>query len=265
MLECKSAPNRPPSHRDGVAGTGQSANAGVNPLGDAPVELRGNGGVVVRPDVAEAAKFVPAFDADFAVLLGPDFENEIELVNELKTHKVTAFTVADLATLLHIGANALEIRTVFDEPGFAMEKVADLVWERRHGRVKRVATLAALVQREGWLSQCTAADQHAGFATPATNGPTASPDAASGANGEQRAADGARASARLNRGDAPRLTVDAAMLLVDAALRAAGSTQACTREEVDAAFTHLTDPLVGSATWLDPSRSAIAILEPLTA
>jgi hypothetical protein len=54
--------------------------------------------------------------------------------------------------------------------------------------------------------------------------------------------------------------LDAAMLLVDQALRAAGSTQACTREEVEAAFTHHTDPLIGFATGLDPSRSAIAVL-----
>jgi len=196
---------------------------------------------------------VPAFDADFAVLLGPDFENEIELLNELKTHKVTAFTVSDLSTLLHLRANPLEIRTVL-EPGFAMEAIADLVWERRHGRVKRIATVATLIQREGWLAQCAAADQdihgslHVGNGEPGANG-----DTQPNPNG----------NGRLNRGDAPRLTVDAAMLLADQALRAAGSTQACTREEVEAAFTHLTDPLVGSATWLDGSHSAVIILCPM--
>jgi hypothetical protein len=50
------------------------------------------------------------------------------------------------------------------------------------------------------------------------------------------------------------------MLLVDAALKVAGSTQACTREEVEAAFEYLTHPLVQIATWLDASRAAIAIL-----
>lgn len=30
------------------------------------------GGVVSKPDVAEAAKWIPIFDADFAVLIGPD-------------------------------------------------------------------------------------------------------------------------------------------------------------------------------------------------
>jgi len=247
MLECKSAPvHRKPSRPHG-------------------------GGVVIKPDVAEAAKFVTAFDADFAVLLGPDFENEIELLNELKTHKVTAFTVSDLATLLHLRVNPLEIRTVL-EPGFAMEAIADLVWERRHGRVKRIATVAALVQKEGWLAQCAAADQdihgslHAGNGQQGASGNTqqSMPGNGQPANaGKQHDVDAqqsANGNGRLNRGDAPRLTVDAAMLLVDQALRAAGSTQACRREEVEAAFTHLTDPLVGSATWLAPSRQAVAIL-----
>jgi hypothetical protein len=37
------------------------------------------------------------------------------------------------------------------------------------------------------------------------------------------------------------------MLLVDAALREAGSLQACTREEVEAAFAWLASPNVGRA------------------
>ena len=70
------------------------------------------GGIVERPNVAEAAKFVDAFGADFAALIAPDYGNDLETLSELKTHKVTAFTVSDLATLLHIRANALEIRAV---------------------------------------------------------------------------------------------------------------------------------------------------------
>jgi len=68
-----------------------------------------------------------------------------------------------------------------------------------------------------------------------------------------------------DRGEAPHLTIDAAMLLVDAALKAAGSTQACTREEVEAAFTYLTHARVQLATWLDVGGSAIAILRPYNA
>ena len=205
-----------------------------------------HGGVIFRPDVPEAAKFVEKFGADYAVLIGPDFENEIETLNEAKQHKVVIFTVNDLATLLHLGADALEIRAILDEPGFAMEKIGDLVWERRHGRVKRVATVAALIQRAGWAAQVTAAEQRAPSVSPSeVEEPLPAPK-----NGHARSP------------EAPRLTVDAAMLLVDQALRDAGSTQACTREEVEAAFAHLTDPLVGAATWLDTSRTAIAILVP---
>ena len=180
--------------------------------------------IVEEPDAAEAAKFVAPFKADFATLIGPDFSEEAELLDELRTHRVTALTVADLATLLALRANFQEVRGVL-QPGFASEPIGDLVWERRHGRAKRVAVVAELIHREGWASQCTAAEQ-------------------------------------ADRGDAPRLTVDAAMLLVDATLKVAGSTEACTREEVDAALAHLADPLVASATWLDATRTAIAILAP---
>ena len=50
------------------------------------------------------------------------------------------------------------------------------------------------------------------------------------------------------------------MLLVDQALRDLGKTQSCSREDAEAAFAHLTDPLVGSAVWLDASHSAIVLL-----
>ena len=43
------------------------------------------------------------------------------------------------------------------------------------------------------------------------------------------------------------MTVDAAMVLVDAALRASGSVQACTRAEVEAACSWLASANVGRA------------------
>ena len=52
------------------------------------------------------------------------------------------------------------------------------------------------------------------------------------------------------------------MLLVDAALRNAGSTQACTKEEVRLAFEHLTNPLTGAAVWTGDTRTAIVITSP---
>ncbi|HVA37289.1 MAG TPA: hypothetical protein VNJ51_06725 [Candidatus Dormibacteraeota bacterium] len=177
--------------------------------------------VVNRPDVAEAAKFKDAYHADACALIGPAYGEEIELQSELRTHGVAAFTVEDLTTLLSIGADAHEMRALF-APGFAADALGDLVWNRLHGERKRLADVAAYVRAAGWQAQVTAAEE---------GGPA----------------------------NAPRLTVDAAMLLVDAALRDAGSTQACKKEEVHLAFQHLTNPLTGAAVWTDDTRTAIVV------
>src|ERR1700685_1004993 len=80
-----------------------------------------------------------------------------------------------------------------------------LLWNRDHGLGKRVRVVAALIQQTGWDLQLTAART----GTPA---------------------------------DAPLLTVDTAMALVDQALARLGSMQGCTREEVQLAFQHLVNP-----------------------
>lgn len=183
------------------------------------IECKTAKSIVSQPDAAEVDKFRDAFHADRCVLVGPDFSNELEVLGELQTHYVTALAVADLQTLLHISATALEVKALL-EPGYAGDLIGDLLWTRRHGEAKRVKTVAAIIEREGWKAQITAAEQ---------GGPTT----------------------------APRLTIDAAMLLVDASLRAAGSTQACTRDEVRAAFAYLTSPAIGAAMLHD---DAIVIL-----
>lgn len=165
--------------------------------------------IVPRPDVAEAAKFRDEFAADRCALVGPMFSDEVELLAELQTHGVTALTVPDLQTLLHVGADALDVERVL-APGYASDVIADVLWERRHGAAKRVATIAHLIQSEGWNAQLTAAHQG-------------------------------------GRANAPALTVDAAMVLVDAALQRFGSARACTREDVEAAFAWLCSPNVGIA------------------
>jgi len=173
------------------------------------LECKSAKSVVTEPDAAEAAKFREAYGARLSALVGPAFSDETELLNELQTHRVTALALAELQTLLHVRANALEVRRVM-QPGYASDVIADLLWERSHGEAKRVAVIAALIAREGWNAQRIAAEE---------GGPQ----------------------------NAPRLTVDAAMELVDAALHAAGSTQACTRNDVEAAFTWLAGPAVGRA------------------
>lgn len=91
-----------------------------------------------------------------AILIGPDFTDEIEVATEFVAHAVTAFTVDDLTTLLSIAATQIDVRAILT-PGFAAEGIGDLVWERCHGRVKRIATVAALVVCEGWSAQVAAA------------------------------------------------------------------------------------------------------------
>lgn len=165
--------------------------------------------IVPRPDVAEAAKFRGDFGADRCALIGPMFSDETELLAELQTHRVTAITVPDLQTLLHVGADALDVVRVL-APGYASDVLADVLWERAHGAAKRVATVAYLVTREAWKLQLTAAEEGGAV-------------------------------------NAPSFTVDTAMALVDAALQRLGSGRACTREEVEAAFAWLSTPNVGIA------------------
>ena len=197
-------------HLGGRAQPDGIADAILGPLGfRVLLECKTAKHLVTQPDAAEAAKFRDAFSADLCALVGPDFSDEIQLLQELQTHRVTALTVPDLQTLLHIGANPLEVKRVL-VPGYAGDVMSDLLWERGHGLAKRVATIAYVMVREGWNAQRLAAEQ--GGAT-----------------------------------NAPRLTVDAAMLLVDAALKSVGSSQGCARAEVEEAFAYLASPNLGRA------------------
>jgi hypothetical protein len=124
------------------------------------IECKTAAHAVTHPSAAEeAGKFIDAFHGDVAVLLGPDFFGWADILAELKTHRVTALSVPDLVTLLELCADPLELRAIFI-PGFADDAVNDLVWEPRHGKLKRILTVSALVQREGWSAQHIAAAQH---------------------------------------------------------------------------------------------------------
>jgi hypothetical protein len=197
----------------------------LGPLGyRVTIECKTAKGIVTQPDAAEAAKFRADYNAQLSVLVGPEFSNELELLQELQTHRVTALTIADLQTLLHVGANALEVQSIL-QPGYASDVIADLLWQRHHGDAKRVVTAALLIQGAAWNVQATAAQQ---------GGPT----------------------------NAPRMTVDTAMMLVDDALRQAGSAQACTREVIELAFARLTSPEQRRAAWADAGKSSIVVLCP---
>lgn len=178
---------------------------------------------VPRPDVAEAAKWRDTHGADYAIIVGPSFsEADAEFSAELDLHRVSAWSVDDVIAALRIAADPDELRAVF-EPGFAEDHLAALVWERTHGLAKRVAVTVQLLRDAAWRRQL-------------------------GVLG--------------HRDDAPTITEDAAMLLVDEELEKRGSTAVTTRTEIQAAFAYLTSPLIHQARWLDTPGTAIVILSP---
>jgi hypothetical protein len=177
---------------------------------------------VTKPDCFEAAKYREAYHADYCAILGPEFSDQLELASELLTHRVSAWTCADLQQMLRVGAAAFEMRDLL-EPGFACDRVGDLLWSRRHGAVKRLSVICSLLRSTGWAMQTTAA------------------------RGDDRA-------------DAAAITIDVAIALVDAALSARNAHVGCTREEIADAFAYVTRPLVGAAIWAGERRDAIVIV-----
>lgn len=172
------------------------------------------------PDVWEASEHKADFRADFCMLIYPEVARTTRVTEESKTHGVGVWTVADLATVATRRLDLWTARALF-EPGIVSDSLEDLLWELDHGKVRRIRTLAAIIAEEGWRAQCGAVN---------------------------------------STGDAPSLTIDAAMFLVDGRLRAEGSVIAATRSEIDSAFAHLCDPVVNAAQWLDKAKGAIAIV-----
>lgn len=164
---------------------------------------------VTHPDAFEAQKYRTPYGAQFCALIGSAFGDEIELAKELQTHGVSAWTVEDLQTLLRMGANPYEMRVLF-APGFAADRLEDVAWERAHGAAKRVRYVVETLQASVWAMQVAQAPRNV-------------------------------------PGDQPVVTEDAAMLMVDQALRAAGSTAVCDRQTVRDAFAYMTNPMVGVA------------------
>ncbi len=202
-----------------------------NPDGylDAPLGVLGyrsmlecKSGVDIQKDqmVFEAAKYREAYNAQYCIIVGPQFGQRYDIVSELQAHNVSAWSIDALIMALTMSANPLELRPLF-ESGFAEDRINDILWERNHGECKRVRMVADIMQSVGWLSQTAAAQAN----SPST---------------------------------APLLTQDAAMLLVDQELAAQGAHVNCTREEVRLAFEWLTNPMVSVATWT-PDKSGIVI------
>jgi len=123
-----------------------------------------------------------------------------------------------------MATNPYEMIPLFD-PGRASNVLDDIEWERRHGRAKRVRTIANVLLEEGWKAQVLAAKE----------GP---------------------------REEAPLLNEDAAMMLVDAWLEEQGAKTGCTHADVRSAFDYLTSPLVARAIHGEEGISPIILLGP---
>lgn len=183
------------------------------------LECKTGKGVVNDPQAIEVAKFRDGYKADYCVMVGAHFGDELEFLMELQNHNVTALALPELKTMLLIRANPLEVRELL-KPGYASDVIGDLLWERSHGAAKRVATIAFLLQREGWKSQ--------------------------------------RAFA-IQGGHVPRLTIEAAMFMIDTVLQAAGSHLTCDEAEVQEAIDYLASPNVGAAKM---ENGSLIILSP---
>jgi DNA primase len=128
----------------------------------AMLECKLNAKPLVRPDIAEAAKFRDAYGAQHAIMVANCYAAEKETLDECRIHAVSLWTVADLLRLLQLGAtpgaartNAFELRPLF-APGLAADALADLEWSRIHGARKRLTVLCDLLLAAAWRAQADA-------------------------------------------------------------------------------------------------------------
>ncbi len=170
---------------------------------------------------AETAKFKDAYHGDYCVLVAPSFEGEVTFASELQVHNVSAWTVEDLTSAVKADCGALEMRALLTA-GFAEDVLGDFLWQREHGRAKRLRVVASVIVREALRQQRL--DRTLG-------------DAA----------------------QAPHFTLDVAMSVIDTFLGMNGASAACSRAEVEDAFAWLTSAYVGRAVWVDDDRTAIVV------
>ncbi|HTD36413.1 MAG TPA: hypothetical protein VK669_02770 [Candidatus Limnocylindrales bacterium] len=180
-----------------------------------------NKGSVAIPNPAEPARYREPYGAQACAIVGPAYRSAATLSGELHAHGVSAWTIDDLEALVHADLDLHAMRPLF-APGFAEDALADVLWEHEHGRAKRVAVIAQMLESVGLREQRLVA----------------------------------------NPSDAPRLTIEAATLCVNEALADADSDARCERADVEAAFAWLTSPLVHKAVWTDDARDAIVIVSP---
>jgi hypothetical protein len=172
---------------------------------------------VLQPGPAEAARYREPFGAKYSAMVGPAFEQGVNLRDELLAHGVSCWTSEDLEQCLDNAYDPVEMEALFT-PGFTRQHIDDVLWERTHGAPKRTAVVCDILRESAAHVQLPP---------------------------------------RKNPADAPRLDVNAELLLVDGALIALGAHVPCTHADVEAAFRHLTDPLVGEAVYANATQTAI--------
>ena len=188
------------------------------------IECKSGTAMQKGPDVFEASKYRDAYRAQYCALVGiTGGSAQKEAVSEAKTHGVSLWGVEDLVCALQHGFSPAELAPAFGPGVIAQEALMDILWARNHGVKKRVSMIAGILRDTGWTTQCGAA---------ASNTPA----------------------------DAPLITEDAAMLLVDQTLAAQGAHVNCSRDEVRLAFEWLTSPLSGAAVWT-PDKTGIVITQ----
>jgi len=126
----------------------------------AMLECKLNTTPLVRPDIAEAAKYRDQYGAQHAIMVASAYAAEKETLDECRAHDVSLWTVTDLLRLLELGANAVELRPLF-APGFAADALADLEWSRAHGPRKRLTVICDALLATAWSAQAAAVDFHA--------------------------------------------------------------------------------------------------------
>jgi hypothetical protein len=176
---------------------------------------------VNAPRLEEPARFRDAYHAEYAVLVGPAFSVDGVFENEMKNHAVSVWSVNDVVNALHLAVDPLECRELF-AAGVVEDRLTDLAWSREHGEEKRLAVIASLLHETAWNAQ--------------------------------RALVG-----RVGAADAPVLTLDGALMLVDTALQTSGATGGASRADVETALADLIRS--GAATRLS-DRDGVVLRRP---
>ena len=179
------------------------------------------GATVNAPRLEEPAKFRGAYKAEFAVLVGPALSADSVFESEMQTHGVSVWTVDDIVNALRLGVGPLGCRDLF-AAGIVEDRLADLAWDHEHGEEKRLAVIASVLHTTAWNAQ--------------------------------KALVG-----RVDATDAPALTVDAALMLVDTALQQANATGGATRAEVGTAIADLVRARIVSHV---PGRDGVVMIRP---